>query len=82
MERNREMINPWQDLFNAWIETLGTKEKKMKKYEVKFATTATVSVLVDANDEDEAIDVALDYIDTGDVELGEWDVMEVSRDYD
>lgn len=76
------MINPWQDLFNAWIDTLGTKGSEMKKYEVKFATTATVSVLVDANDEDEAIDIALDYIDENEAEMGEWDVMEVSREYD
>ena len=76
------MINPWEDYFNAWINALGKKEKEMKKYEVKFATTASVSVFVDASDEDEAIDLALECIDPNDIQLDEWDVMEVDIDYD
>ena len=76
------MINPWQDLFNTWLDALGTEKNEMKKYVVKLQTTATVSVLVDASNEDEAIDVAYDYLDEEDVELGEWETVEVSREYD
>ena len=76
------MINPWQELFNAWLDTLGTEKNEMKKYEVKLETKATISVFVDAVDEDEAIELAYHYLDEKDVELGEWDVVEVDRDYE
>jgi ABC-type transporter MlaC component len=76
------MINPWQDLFNAWIDNLGTEKKEMKQYEVKLETKATISVFVDASDEDEAIEIALDYLDEKDAELGEWEVTDVQRDYE
>jgi hypothetical protein len=76
------MINPWQDLFNAWLDALGTEKNEMKKYEVKFQTTATTSVFVDAMDEDEAIDIAYDMLDEGEVQFGEWEMTDVQRDYD
>jgi hypothetical protein len=76
------MINPWQDLFNTWLDALGTEKKEMKQYEVKLETKATLSVFVDANDEDEAIEIALDYLDEKDAEFGEWEVTEVDRDYE
>jgi hypothetical protein len=76
------MINPWQDLFNTWLDALGTEKNEMKKYEVKFQTTATTSVLVDAMDEDEAIDIAYDMLDEDEVQFGEWEMTDVQRDYD
>lgn len=76
------MINPWQQLFSNWLDTLGTEKNEMKKYEVKLTTTATISVFVDAMNEDEAVDIALDNIDEKDAVMGEWDVLEVDRDYD
>lgn len=82
LERDTQMINPWQDLFNAWIDNLGTEKKEMKQYEVKLETKATISVFVDASDEDEAIEIAYDYLDEKDAELGEWEVTDVQRDYE
>ena len=76
------MINPWQDLFNTWLDSLGTEKNEMKKFEVKLQTTATTSVFVDASDEDEAIEIAYDMLDEGDIQLGEWEVTDVERDYD
>lgn len=76
------MINPWQDLFNTWLDALGTEKNEMKKYVVTLTTTAKASVLVDANNEDEAIDMAYDYLDENDIELGEWETADVSREYD
>lgn len=50
----------------------------MRRYEVKMKTTATVVVVVDACDADEACDMAIDYIDDNDIELGdEWDIVDV-----
>lgn len=76
------MINPWQELFNNWLDALGTEKNEMKKYEVKLETKATVSVFVDASDEDEAIEIALDYLDEKDAQFDEWEVVDVDRDYD
>jgi hypothetical protein len=76
------MINPWQDLFNTWLDSLGTEKNEMKKYEVKLQTMATTSVFVDASDADEAIEIAYDMLDEGDIQLGEWEVTDVERDYD
>ena len=76
------MNNPWQDLFNTWLDSLGTEKNEMKKYEVKFRTIATTSVFVDAMDEDEACDIACDMIDEGEVSFDEWEVTDVERDYD
>lgn len=77
------MINPWQDLFNSWVESYlkPNGEEDMKPYEVKLTTTATFTVLVDAYSEDDAIDEAIAMIDHKDVEFGEWDVEDVSVEY-
>ena len=78
------MNNPWTDLFNHWIETyvapLG--EDEMKPYEVRFTTRATVSVFVDAYNEDEAIELAIDNINLNNVNYDDWEVDEVDYDYD
>ena len=76
------MINPWQLYFDAFIKELSGGTNQMKKYEVKLETTATISVFVDAQDEDEAVEIAYDYLDEKDAEFGEWDVVEVDRDYE
>jgi hypothetical protein len=76
------MNNPWQGLFNNWLDALGTEKNEMKKYEVKLETTATVSVFVDATNEDEAIEIAYDLLDEKDAVMGEWEVLEVDPDYD
>ena len=54
----------------------------MKKYEVKLQTTATTSVFVDASDEDEAIEIAYDMLNEDEIQLGEWEITDVQRDYD
>jgi hypothetical protein len=73
------MINPWVQMFDTFITELHkSTEKKVKPYEVTLTTRATVTVLVDASDRDEAIDIAIDMLDTDDVEFGEWDVEDVS----
>jgi hypothetical protein len=56
-----------------------TQEKKMKKYEVTFQTTATVVVEVDAQDSDTALEYAWDYLDQNDAEFGEWECINVDR---
>lgn len=76
------MINPWQPLFDAWLNQLSGEKKDMKKYEVTLVTHAKTVVLVDAHDEDEAIDMAYEYLDEADIEVGEWEVENVERDYE
>lgn len=50
----------------------------MRRYEVKMTTTATVVVVVDASDADEACDMAIDYLDTADATFDdEWDTVDV-----
>ena len=50
----------------------------MKRYEITLNTTASIVVVVDASDADEACDMAVDYIDNKDIELGdEWDIVDV-----
>lgn len=72
------MINPWVAMFDTFISELHkSTEKKVKPYEVTLTTRATVTVFVDAGDRDEAIDIAIDMLDTGDVEFGEWEVEDV-----
>lgn len=80
---DNEMINPWQDLFNAWVDTYlkPQEEEEMKPYEVKLSTRATFTVLVDAYSEDEAIDEAIAMIDPKEVEFDQWDVEDVSVEY-
>jgi hypothetical protein len=52
----------------------------MRKYVITFRTVATTSVEVGANTTDEAIDIAIDLLDEEDVELGEWEVEDVSEE--
>jgi|LakMenEpi03Aug12_release.lakeMendotaPanAssembly.Ray.scaffolds.fasta_scaffold3809011_2 hypothetical protein len=73
------MINPWQPLFDAWLNQLSGEKHEMKKYEVTLVTHAKTTVFVDANDEDEAVDMAFDYLNENDIELGEWEVENVER---
>ena len=77
------MINPWQDLFNAWVDTYlkPQEEEEMKPYEVKLTTTATFTVQVDAYNEDDAIEEAYSMIDRKEVEFDEWEVEDVSVEY-
>jgi hypothetical protein len=77
------MINPWQDLFNSWVESYlkPNGEEDMKPYEVKLSTRATFTVLVDAYNEDEAIDQALSMIDLQEIEFEDWDIDDVSLEY-
>jgi hypothetical protein len=73
-------MNPWEDMFNAWLTALSpTQEQKMKKYEVTFQTIATVVVEVDAQDSDTALEYAWDYLDQNDAEFGEWECINVDR---
>ena len=72
------MINPWVQMFDTFITELHkATEKKMRPYEVTLTTRATVTVFVDAENDDDAIDMAIDMLDTKDVEFGEWDVEDV-----
>lgn len=74
------MINPWTIYFDTFIRELTSqKENKMKKYEVKFQTTATIVVEVDAQDSDQALEYAWDYMDANDAEFGEWECVDVDR---
>jgi len=77
------MINPWQDLFNAWVDTYlkPQEEEEMKPYEAKLTTTATFTIHVDASNEDEAIEEAYSMIDRKEVEFDEWEVEDVSVEY-
>jgi hypothetical protein len=77
------MINPWEKLFNAWVESYlkPNGEDEMKPYEVKLTTQATFTVLVDAYSEDDAIDQAISMIDLKEIEFDEWDVEDVSVEY-
>jgi hypothetical protein len=50
----------------------------MRRYEVKMKTTATVVVVVDACDADEACDMAVDLINEDDITFdGDWDIVDV-----
>ncbi len=77
------MNNPWQDLFNAWVDTYlkPQEEEEMKPYEVKLTTTATFTIQVDAYNEDDAIEEAYSMIDRKEVEFDEWEVEDVSVEY-
>ena len=76
------MNNPWQDLFNTWVDTyLKPKEEEMKPYEVTLTTTAKITVFVDAYSEDDAIEEAYSMIDPKEIEFEEWEVDSVSVEY-
>ena len=44
-----------------------------------FQTTATIVVEVDAQDSDQALEYAWDYMDANDAEFGEWECVDVDR---
>lgn len=74
------MNNPWQDLFNTWLESITPKtEKKMRRYGVKFTAPATIYVEVDASSYDEAVDMAWDYLDTAEAQFEDWEVEDVDQ---
>ena len=76
------MNNPWQDLFNTWVDTyLKPKEEEMKPYEITLTTTAKITVFVDAYNEDDAIEEAYSMIDPKEIEFEEWEVDSVSEEY-
>jgi hypothetical protein len=51
---------------------------RMRRYEVKICTNATTVVVVDASDEDEACDMAIDFINDDDITFdGDWDIVDV-----
>lgn len=52
----------------------------MRPYEVKFQTTATVSVFVDASSEDDALEYAWDLLDETDASFGDWECIEVGHE--
>lgn len=77
------MINPWTLYFDTFItELTKQKEKQMKPYEVTLVTHAKITVFVDAENDDDAIDLAYEYINEKDIELGEWEVenLEISTE--
>lgn len=83
MKRNTKMINPWTLYFDTFItELTKQKEKQMKPYEVTLVTHAKITVFVDAENDDDAIDLAYEYINEKDIELGEWEVenLEISTE--
>ena len=50
----------------------------MRRYEITLNAVATVVVIVDASDADEACDMAVDYIDNKDIEVAtDWDIVDV-----
>ena len=77
------MNNPWQDLFNAWVDTYlkPQEEEEMKPYEVTLTTTAKITVFVDAYNEDDAIEEAYSMIDPKEIEFEKWEVDSVSEEY-
>ena len=67
------MINPWVAMFDTFISELHkSTEEKVKPYEVTLTTRAKVTVFVDANNEDDAIDMAIDMLNTDDADFGKW----------
>jgi hypothetical protein len=72
------MINPWTLYFDTFItELTKPKAKQMKPYEVTLVTHAKITVFVDAESSDDAIDMAYEYINMKDVEHGDWEVENV-----
>ena len=51
-------------------------------YVITLETVVRNTVIVDAKNEDEAIDYAIDLLDYKDNDYGEWEVSSVDFDYD
>lgn len=54
----------------------------MKPYNVTLITTAKLFIQVDADNEDDAIDIAYDMLDESEATFGEWEVQDVEIEYD
>jgi len=71
----------WVVQFDGFIEKI--MEKKMRgSYVITLETVVRNTVIVDAKNEDEAIDYAIDLLDYKDNDYGEWEVSSVDFDYD
>lgn len=71
----------WVDQFDGFIEKI--MERKMRgSYVITLETVVRNTVVVDAKNEDEAIDYAIDLLDYKDNDYGEWEVSSVDFDYD
>jgi hypothetical protein len=71
----------WVDQFDGFIEKI--MERKMRgSYVITLETVVRNTVVVDAKNEDEAIDYAIDLLDYKDNDYGEWEVSSVDFDYE
>jgi hypothetical protein len=71
----------WVVQFDGFIEQI--MERKMRgSYVITLETVVRNTVIVDAKNEDEAIDYAIDLLDYKDNDYGEWEVSSVDFDYD
>jgi hypothetical protein len=71
----------WVGQFDGFIEQI--MERKMRgSYVITLETVVKNTVVVDADNEDEAIDYAIDLLDYKDNDYGEWEVSSVDFDYD
>jgi hypothetical protein len=71
----------WVVQFDGFIEKI--MERKMRgSYVITLETVVRNTVIVDAKNEDEAIDYAIDLLDYKDNDYGEWEVSSVDFDYD
>jgi hypothetical protein len=71
----------WVGQFDGFIEKI--MERKMRgSYVITLETVVRNTVIVDAKNEDEAIDYAIDLLDYKDNDYGEWEVSSVDFDYE
>ena len=71
----------WVVQFDGFIEKI--MERKMRgSYVITLETVVKNTVIVDAKNEDEAIDYAIDLLDYKDNDYGEWEVSSVDFDYE
>jgi hypothetical protein len=71
----------WVGQFDGFIEQI--MERKMRgSYVITLETVVRNTVIVDAKNEDEAIDYAIDLLDYKDNDYGEWEVSSVDFDYE
>jgi hypothetical protein len=71
----------WVVQFDGFIEKI--MERKMRgSYVITLETVVRNTVIVDAKNEDEAIDYAIDLLDYKDNDYGEWEVSSVDFDYE
>ena len=53
----------------------------MKNYEVTLLATVRKTIGIRAPDMDAALDMAVDSIDTTDLDLGDWEILTIEVDY-